>query len=120
MCYTHSLLPTTSSQVASLWSSPRTFYILEDTSKKTCSRNSLEVTSSGSVNNKYSSETPCSQSLRSHFAKSDSEFHTIGKITRVGQEERTLKSECSEILYNSLSSEADSSPKSLEQADDLR
>lgn len=119
MCYTHSLLPTTSSQVASFWSSLRRFYIIEDTSKKTCSQNSLEVTLSGSVNNKYSSETPGNQSLGSPFAKSDSEFHTIGKITRVGQEERTLKSECSEILY-SLTSEADSSPKSLEQADDLR
>lgn len=119
MCYTHSLLPAYS-WVASLWSSTRGFHILEDTSKKTCPWTSLKATLSGSVNNKYSSETPGCQSLGSHFAKSDSEFHTTGKITKVGQEWRILKSEFSKILYNSLSSKEESSPKSLERADDLR
>ena len=59
--------PPTSSQRVSLWYYTRKFHIMEETSKRNCPWTSLEVTLSGSVNSRYSSETPGSQSLGSHF-----------------------------------------------------
>lgn len=50
-------------------------YQLEETSEKNLSLTLLEETLSGTANNKYSNETPRSQSLGLYFTTRYTEFH---------------------------------------------
>lgn len=57
---------------------------LKETSEKNRSWTLLEETLSGTINNKYSSETPRSQSLGSCFTTRDTEFHRIRMLLQPG------------------------------------